>query len=55
MSKRNKLYCSKTTNLFIMQFGFTYPVTSWNTRGRKDTRTKAHGNQRIELNKKTIC
>ena len=55
MPKRNKLYCSKTTNLFIMQFGFTYPETSWCTRGRKDTRTKEHGKQRIELNKKAIC
>ena len=51
MPKRNKLYCSKTTNLFIMQFGFTYPVAAWTTMGRKDTRTKAHGKQRVELNK----
>ena len=55
MSKKNKLYCSKTTNLFIMQFGFSYPVAAWTTMGRKDTRTKANGKQRVELNKKAIC
>ena len=55
MPKRNKLYCSKTLNLFIMQFGFTYPVTSWNTRGRKDTRTKEHGKQRKKKKKNAIC
>ena len=55
MAKKNKLYCSKIYNIFEMQFGFSYPVSAWRTLGRKDTRTKANGKQRVELNKKAIC
>ena len=51
MEKTKKLYCPKTCNIFEMQFGFSYPVAAWTTMGRKDTRTKAHGKQRVELNK----
>jgi hypothetical protein len=55
MPKNNKLYCTKIYNVFIMQFGFSYPVAGWNTLGRKDTLTKSNGKQRVELNKKPIC
>jgi len=51
MEKTKKLYCPNTCNIFEMQFGFAYPVAAWTTMGRKDTRTKAHGKQRVELNK----
>ena len=51
MKKTKKLYCPKTCNIFEMQFGFAYPVAAWTTMGRKDIRTKAHGKQRVELNK----
>tara|TARA_R110000764_G_scaffold200856_1_gene286146 strand:- start:353 stop:514 length:162 start_codon:yes stop_codon:yes gene_type:complete len=51
MKKTKKLYCPKNCNSFEMQFGFAYPIAAWKTLGRIDTRTKANGNQRVELNK----
>lgn len=44
--KNEKLYCTKTNNLFFMTFGFSYPVSRYS---RVDTRTKEHGNPRKKV------
>ena len=51
MEKKQKKYNPNNCTSFEMNFGFPYPVARYSEK-RIDTRTKEHGKQRVELNKK---